>query len=340
MPWNGSGTYTRGYASWTADATNGLPISATKFDTEDNDFAAGIQNCLTIDNQNKPNASLTWAQSLALTKASDATVLSIARTGGSNNPSLIWAVVDSADVVTATLNTGNLALSLNPSAYAFGNSADKPTFNFIGDGITSTVSTANTAGFNINSLTGQSAYQDFFINSVAKALIGVAGSTSALITGDALGDFDVASLGGNINFSVDSGATIKARLQSSGFFQISDNAASPTLYTAGYVNLPQNAQPNNYTTAGSDSGKSIYHASGSAHTYTIPANASVPYTLGTTLTFVNGPASGVLTIAINSDTLVWANNNTTGSRSLAAGGVATAIKSANTVWQISGAQIS
>lgn len=57
MPWN-SGVYTRGYASWSNDANNNLPISSTKFDLEDNDFAAGLNNCVTIDGLNQPNATI------------------------------------------------------------------------------------------------------------------------------------------------------------------------------------------------------------------------------------------------------------------------------------------
>lgn len=57
MPWN-AGVYTRAYASWTNDANNNLPISATKFDLEDNDFAAGLNNCITIDGLNRATANI------------------------------------------------------------------------------------------------------------------------------------------------------------------------------------------------------------------------------------------------------------------------------------------
>lgn len=56
MPWSG-GVYSRGYPSWTNDANSGLAISATKFDTEDNDFATGLNNCATIDGLNQMQAS-------------------------------------------------------------------------------------------------------------------------------------------------------------------------------------------------------------------------------------------------------------------------------------------
>jgi hypothetical protein len=109
MPWN-SGVYTRGYASWVSDANNSLPISATKFDTEDNDFAAGLNNCLTIDGLNKPNATLNWAVQMNWTRGTDGNLWSLARTGGSNNPRIQASVLD-ASGVTLAVTGGGLTLS-------------------------------------------------------------------------------------------------------------------------------------------------------------------------------------------------------------------------------------
>lgn len=104
----------------------------------------------------------------------------------------------------------------------------------------------------------------------------------------------------------------------------------------GYINIPQNSQSSNYTLVAADAGKHIYHASGSAAaTYTIPANASVSYATGTAVTFVNLSAN-VVTVAITTDTMYLSSAGTTGSRSLAQYGVATAIKIAGTSWIISG----
>lgn len=107
---------------------------------------------------------------------------------------------------------------------------------------------------------------------------------------------------------------------------------------AGYRNIPQNSQSAAYTTVLGDAGKHILHPSAdtTARTFTIPANASVAYPLGTAITFVNQNAAGVVTIAITSDTLRLAGAGTTGSRTLAANGIATAIKIASTEWLISG----
>lgn len=341
MPWNGTGTYTRGYASWTSDATNGLPISATKFDTEDNDFAAGIQNCLTIDNQNKPNATLTWAQTLALTKGTDSTVLSIGRTGGNNSPSLAWSVADAANSITATLNTGNPVWVITSGAYSFGNATDDPSFSFTGKGLISTVGATNTPALTLASGSAQSAYIDFSINGTPKALVGSSGSTGNIIGGDAAGDFGIATTGtGNINFSVNGSTSICAQFNSTtNALKITDNAASSTLWPVGYLGLPQTQQNTNYTTVLSDQAKQICHTSGTAHTFTIAANASVAYPTGTVLHFVNLPGSGILTIAITSDTMTLVPAGSTGSRTLTAPGVATAEKVGPTTWLIYGSNL-
>lgn len=110
----------------------------------------------------------------------------------------------------------------------------------------------------------------------------------------------------------------------------------------GYKGLPQNSQSTNYTLVALDSGKHLLHPSAdtTARTFTIPANASVAYPVGTTITFVNQASAGVLTIAITSDTMRLAGAGTTGSRTLAANGVATALKVTSTEWIISGTALS
>lgn len=104
----------------------------------------------------------------------------------------------------------------------------------------------------------------------------------------------------------------------------------------GYLDVPQNSQSAAYTAVLADSGKHIFHpaSDNNARTFTIPANSSVPYPVGTVLTFVN--RINTVTIAITSDTMYLAGAGTTGSRTLAANGVATAIKIASTEWIISG----
>jgi hypothetical protein len=116
--------------------------------------------------------------------------------------------------------------------------------------------------------------------------------------------------------------------------------AAGTAFDVGYRNIPQNAQSGSYTMVLADAGKHIYHASGDgAATYTIPAASSVAYPLGTAITFVNLSATSV-SIAITTDTMYLSSAGTTGTRTLAQYGTATAIKvsgvSSSGIWVISG----
>jgi hypothetical protein len=107
--------------------------------------------------------------------------------------------------------------------------------------------------------------------------------------------------------------------------------------SVGFRGIPSNSQSTAYTAVAADSGKSIDHPStdANARTFTIPANGSVAYPIGTTLSFSN-MTSQVVTIAITTDTMYLAGTGATGSRSLAQYGTATARKLTSTTWLISG----
>ena len=105
----------------------------------------------------------------------------------------------------------------------------------------------------------------------------------------------------------------------------------------GFLNVPQNSQSTAYTTVLTDAGKVIFHpaADANARTFTIAANASVAYPIGTVIAFAN-MTSQVVTIAIASDTMYLGGLGTTGNRSLAQYGVANALKITSTSWIITG----
>jgi hypothetical protein len=107
----------------------------------------------------------------------------------------------------------------------------------------------------------------------------------------------------------------------------------------GFLNIPQNVQTGNYTLTLADSGEHIYRGSGGAATWTIPAASSVAFPLGTAITFINLSATAV-SIAITTDTMYLSSAGTTGTRTLAQYGSATAIKisgvSSSGIWLISG----
>jgi hypothetical protein len=113
-------------------------------------------------------------------------------------------------------------------------------------------------------------------------------------------------------------------------------AKSRAVADVGYLGSPQISDQDDYTFVLSDAGKHYYHPSSSSpdNTVTIPANASVPFPIGTVLLIINENGAGSLNIAITSDTLRWGSS--TGARTLAANGVATAIKVAATTWRLTG----
>lgn len=106
-----------------------------------------------------------------------------------------------------------------------------------------------------------------------------------------------------------------------------------------YSGIPQNSQSANYVTVLADANKHIYHPTtdNNARTFTIAANSSVAYPIGTAITFDND--ANVVTLAINTDTLVWLPTGATGSRSIAAQGQGTALKVTATRWHLTGVGI-
>lgn len=106
--------------------------------------------------------------------------------------------------------------------------------------------------------------------------------------------------------------------------------------------IPQISQSAAYTFVMTDAGKHILHptADTTARVFTIPANASVAYPIGTVLTVINQSGAGVVTLAITSDTMRWSPAGTTGSRSIAANGIATAVKLTSTEWIVNGMGLS
>ena len=109
--------------------------------------------------------------------------------------------------------------------------------------------------------------------------------------------------------------------------------STSTAASLGYLGIPQNSQAANYTTVIGDAGKHIYVTATS--TITIDSNANVAYPIGTTIDIIAATGATV-TIAITSDTMYLAGTGTTGSRTLAAFGMATAVKVTSTSWFISG----
>ena len=118
-----------------------------------------------------------------------------------------------------------------------------------------------------------------------------------------------------------------------------DKVAAPTATTTassiGYLGMPVSTVTTTGTLTLADAGKHVY-VNTTTQTITIPANSTVAYPIGTTIAFIAGPSATTVTIAITTDTMYLAGPGTTGSRTLAAFGMATAVKIASTSWIING----
>jgi hypothetical protein len=163
----------------------------------------------------------------------------------------------------------------------------------------------------------------------------------AIITADASGALALQGAG-NTGITISSGGvpTLVTPILGTPTSGTLSNCTVDGTNSVGFRVVPQNAQSGSYTLVLADSGKHIYHALGDgAATYTIPAASSVAYPLGTAITFVNLSATSI-SIAITTDTMYLSAAGTTGTRTLAQYGSATAIKvsglSSSGIWIISG----
>lgn len=164
------------------------------------------------------------------------------------------------------------------------------------------------------------------------------GTSASSAYGIGAGEVGINANGGVLYLSTSDAAALK--IDSSQNFDFYDGTVTTSNSSAsevGYKGVPQNSQSVDYTCVLGDAGKQIYQT-GASKTITIPANGSVAYPVGTVLTFA--AAGNSVTIAITTDTMYLAGTTTTGSRTLAAHGVATAVKITSTTWLISGAGLS
>jgi hypothetical protein len=119
---------------------------------------------------------------------------------------------------------------------------------------------------------------------------------------------------------------------------ITSVAADTTIrsHIIGFLNIPSNAKTGAYVVTAADAGHCIDITTGGV---TIPANATLALAIGFTFSIYNNSGSSQ-TIAITTDTMRLAGSATTGTRTLAQRGWATARKVAATEWVITGAGIS
>lgn len=107
----------------------------------------------------------------------------------------------------------------------------------------------------------------------------------------------------------------------------------------GYRDVPVTIGNGNRTFALADAGKAFGKDNATAYTYTIPANSSVAFPVGTVITVFNNNATSNITVAITTDTLRLAGTTTTGSRTVAPFSLCTLFKVNATTWLASGAGV-
>ena len=247
----------------------------------------------------------------------------------------------SADLSGVLLSASNLSdVADAPTALTnLGVTATAAELNIL-DGVTATAAelnildgvTATTAELNIlDGVTATTAELNILDGVTATAaelniLDGVTATTAEInkldgVSGDVVGTTDTQTLTNKTLSGADNTVTVDGTVG------------------VGFLSIPQNSQSAAYTLVLSDAGKHILHPSAdtTVRTFTIPANGSVAFPVGTAITFINQDSAGELTIAITTDTMRLAGDGTTGSRTLAANGIATCVKITSTEWIISGA---
>lgn len=108
---------------------------------------------------------------------------------------------------------------------------------------------------------------------------------------------------------------------------------------AGKNKIPLQTKSAAYTFVKGDAYETFLHPSAdtTARTWTIPANSSVPFEVGTEIYINNQASAGVITIAITTDTLTLLTAGTTSTVAIAANGYCTLRKITSTGWVIFGA---
>ena len=142
MAFDGAGTFLRLY-NWMVDATNNVKIRADRHDAEDNNFAAGLSNCICKDGQTAITQNIPWNSrritSLAdPVNAQDAATMAyadtkVAKAGDgtiTGNLTVTGTITSTGDITTSGMVTANGYRTRYGTAGAVGNNW----FNFWWDG--------------------------------------------------------------------------------------------------------------------------------------------------------------------------------------------------------------
>lgn len=299
------------------------------------DRISGVFNAKAVAWANSENAMVTRTKEIADATYSNALVANQA--AGESNFSAATAAAqvtlatEQATIAGNAAATAGAVLWVSGTTYAIGNLVYSPTTltNYRRKTAGAGVTDPSLDGTNWTSATSATAWDD-----ISSKPAVIAAGVDAAAARAAVGAGDVTLTG----IQTLTNKTLTAPALGTPESGDLSNATADGTNKVGAQNIPQVSKSAAYTLVLADAGKHILHPSSdtTARTFTIPANSSVAFPIGTAITIINQNAAGVITIAITSDVMRRAGDGTTGSLTLAANGIVTLIKIATTEWIASG----
>lgn len=229
-----------------------------------------------------------------------------------NGSGYVAAALTAGDNITITNGSGSVTISSSGTVTSVDASGGSTGLSFSGGPVTSS-GTLTLAGTLVvgNGGTGAATLTGLVKGNGTSAMTAVAAPSGAVV-----GTSDSQTLSNktlDANNSVSDTGTIAA--------------SSP-----GFRGVPTETKSSAYELVLTDAGKCINISTGGV---TIPANGSVAFPVGTAVTIYNNSGS-TQSLAITTDTLRLAGTSSTGTRTIAVYGLATAVKVASTTWVVSG----
>lgn len=284
MAFNGAGTFVRSFL-WVNDKLNGINITASRMDTEDNGFATGLSTCLTKDGQQTTTALIPFSQGLSF------------NTGTVSAPGLCII----GDLTTGFYQTAGGSISFT-SAGVLKSALNGTGFTLYGSASgSSTISVAATAGssikFQLPTTNGTSGYVLQTDGTGITSWVSVASGTGTVNSGTsgqlAYYASSTTAVSGNANITV-SGSTLTVGVAASALGTLSlagstsgTTAVQPAVAASGTLTLPAATD----TLVGKATTDTLtnktYDTAGTGNTFKIS---------GTSITAISGNTNKVATV--------------------------------------------
>lgn len=232
---NGSGTYVRNF-SWVNDKTNGIDITASRFDTEDNGYATGLSTVICKDGQSTTTGRIPFAQGVSVS-AGAANAPSIAIIGDSST-----GFYQSAGGALSFSSLGTSKLTLNGTGIVLAGTAS-------GTATIKVAATAGTVNFQLpttNGTNGQLLQTDGSGNA-SWVTVGSGSGTVNSGTSGQLGYYasSTNAISGNANLNISAGAlTLGVAASVIGQLKLAGNTSGtiiitpPAIAGTGTLTLP------------------------------------------------------------------------------------------------------